>query len=372
MTYGYDDVGIVPARLSRFVSRSEVNPRYGGSLPIFTAPMDSVVNMENLDLWSNNGIIPIIPRNIPFDTRLRFLNERCNWVAVSEREFKDIFCTKDNNLRVTGMCSKFHVLIDVANGHRNIVLDLVKQGKELAQECGYEIEVMCGNIANPYTYIDYCEAGVDYVRLSIGSGQGCLTSSNVGTHYGIASLIDDVKQIKTNRETAGKFCTKIIADGGIRSYKHINIALALGADYVMIGGLFGKFFESASPIENMDFDEHERVLVNGVLTDYTKSDLLDEYTKRQFIKQYELLKGFKGMSTKEAQLLINPNATKLKTSEGKCMKQKVMYTMEQWAENYEDYLRSLMSYTNASTLEELKNNCTVKLISNSVKNSINQ
>ena len=59
---------------------------------------------------------------------------------------------------------------------------------------------MAGNIANPNTYIDYCEAGIDYVRIGIGGGDGCITSSNVAIHSGMVTLLDKISRIKFQRK----------------------------------------------------------------------------------------------------------------------------------------------------------------------------
>ena len=78
------------------------------------------------------------------------------------------------------------------------------------------------------------------------------------------------------------------------------------------------------------------------------------------------------MSTKEAQLSINPNIVNLKTSEGKCFTQTVKYTMEQWVNNFEDYLKSAMSYTDCLTLEEFKSKVSLNLVSEGTRNRVNK
>ena len=81
--YGYNDLTILPAVISMIKSRSEVNPfTKDGNLPIFTAPMSSVVNCENFELWKMNGIIPILPRNIDFEKRIEYF-KNFEWIAVS-------------------------------------------------------------------------------------------------------------------------------------------------------------------------------------------------------------------------------------------------------------------------------------------------
>ena len=77
-----------------------------------------------------------------------------------------------------------------------------------------------------------------------------------------------------------------------------------------------------------------------------------------------ITKKFIGMSTKEAQIAINAaleepigaDKKDLKTSEGCTKFMPVHYTIAQWIENLQDYLRSAMSYCDAKNLEEFRNN----------------
>ena len=65
LKYCYNDLSIVPAAISTITSRSECNPFYGDDmLPIFTAPMATIANIHNMDIWKENHIMPIIPRNV--------------------------------------------------------------------------------------------------------------------------------------------------------------------------------------------------------------------------------------------------------------------------------------------------------------------
>ena len=373
-TYAYRDLSILPAIVSSISSRKECNPYYDKMLPIFTAPMDSIVNEQNINEWIDNSITPIVPRNIEFLKRLDY-TYKGYWVAYSLSEFINVFCqdkayfTEENNLYIP----EVKVVIDIANGHMQKIFDVCKKAKEVAKENNYHLVIMAGNIANPDTYYEYCKAGVDYVRCGIGGGSGCLTSSNVGVHYGLASLILECRNIKEQLIKTGNLnYTKIIADGGIKGYRDAIIALACGADYVMIGGIFASFLESASPIIGLKYLEDGGILLNDKHISFTKEDLKVEENKRDLIKNYTLLKDFHGMSTKEAQLSINPNIVNLKTSEGKCFTQTVEYTMEQWVNNFEDYLKSAMSYTDCLTLEEFKSKVSLNLVSEGTRNRVNK
>ena len=254
--YSYNDFFIIPSEISKISHRSECNPFVdeeisnndrGRFLPIFTAPMSTVVDKRSFEKYIDNKIIPIVPRSMK-DDRWDYL-EAGYWVALSLEEFKERFVDNEGPFTKT-----YRVLIDVANGHMAILYDLVKQAKqnfERNKETFVKLIVMTGNIANPRTYFHAWEAGVDYIRCGIGSGEGCITSSNLGIHYPMATLIDRIYSTKIWYEKNGKIQKydppRIIADGGIRNYDDVIKALCLGANYVMIGGLFSRLAESPGP-----------------------------------------------------------------------------------------------------------------------------
>lgn len=400
--YGYNDVTIVPKRVSYKASRSECHPfDENNFLPIFTAPMATVVNVENFELWEKNFIYPILPRNIDYNIRLDYFKQG-KWVAFSLTETENII-----NMFSTGAISlsvKGKICIDIANGHMNKLIQLCKRIKSITND----IEIMTGNIANYETYKEYCDAKIDYVRVSIGSGAGCTTSSNTGIHYPIASLLDEINQVKGY--------TKVIADGGIRNYSDVIKALALGADYVMVGGLFSSFLESAAPMKSLlgdieykynmhyfpylnfaksdiawsafleDFNNYKQIQYfeeeteNNLVHAYLMVNLWDvntsEETKRFLIKYFNdskqcIEKSFFGMSTKIAQKMIK-DSNNLKTSEGTTKKFYVNYTMKQWVDNMIDYLRSAMSYCNSHNLKSFIGNQDLIVNSLNETNAVNK
>lgn len=353
----YDDVMIVPEAISNISSRSECNPYDDyGMLPIFTAPMSTVIDENNYKLFIHNGIHVVIPRTVDLRTRVEIMTkEFVPFVAMSIVETREFFLEKkydfyggwlfeNNKGHVSRLC------IDVANGHMFSLLELVK---ELKAKFGDTLEIMTGNIANPNTIRYYDMAGVDYCRVSIGTGSGCLTASNTGIYYPQFSLLEEIYNIKKEENLK----CKIVADGGIRGFRDIQKALIF-ADYVMVGGLFNKFIESAgettygkfyftvgdkkflNPIKNLLYTGRKvKKVTNKLISDVKFGNV-------------EVFKEFYGMSTKKAQCAMG--YTKLKTSEGIVKKNKVEFDIAGWVENETDYLKSAMSYTNSRTLEDYK------------------
>lgn len=372
-TLHYDDICIVPEIKTDIKSRSEckVLKNFHNSdyfyLPIFTAPMSTVVDFYNYMEYNKNHIIPIIPRSESIHRRIinLYTDRFYCFISFSLKEIKDEFIYKPVNSVLYNR--KTFICIDVANGHMSDLIGTIKSLKKLYPN----MVIMAGNIANPKTYELYEEAGCDYLRLNIGSGSGCTTSSNTGIGYSIFSLLKETYEIK--RKINGK--CQIIADGGIRNYDHIQKAL-IYADYVMIGGLFNQMFESAGKMEygNFYWKIFNKKIINPFKTLFYKGrkvshngSFIEWYESKRFKKLKELFingkvdlrKTFYGMSTKIAQKEMG-NKT-LKTSEGLVKKQNVKYTLNQWVENEIDYLRSAMSYTNSRTLDEYKESQWVRI-----------
>ena len=217
MKIGYDDITIVPERITTIESRKECNPYdENGMLPIFASCMSSVVSIQNVCKFNEAKINAVIPRSYSVSDRLKFLgagNEKTNFVAFSLEEAKSYFLDmKDATLKIikeycpSQDIKPVRICIDLANGHMQKLLNLVR---DLKKTWGKSIVIMTGNIANPRTYIDYENAGVDFCRCTIGSGNACLTASNTGVFYPIFSLLKEIWEIKM--EIRGK--CKIIADG---------------------------------------------------------------------------------------------------------------------------------------------------------------
>lgn len=374
--YGYNDVTIMPSPISTICHRSECVPttkKFRGYLPIFTAPMSTVVDENNYTEFVDNDIIPIIPRNVDIETRKNLINsKRMTWVALSLSEFEQLFikekCEFVDSLYV-------FVCIDIANGHMKQLYSIIHDAKKIFYDKFHDGEhymsVMMGNIANPHTIEliskfnldckqEFNDKGIDYVRVGIGGGDFCITSSNTGVHYPQASLIDKCHY----NASVNSFAPYIIADGGIKNYSDVVKALALGADFVMIGSLFVQAYESAAPtmIERLDNDSipHAYQFDNNLVTE-------DE--KRDFIKNNHLFKIGYGMASKNAQALISKTTS---TAEGIEKRKEVKYTLKQWTDNMKAYLQSAMSYCDCYNVEELWAKATCVINSSNEIQSVNK
>jgi hypothetical protein len=330
--FDFKDISLIPSSFSEITSRSEVNTyNSDGFLPIMVSPMDTVIDFDNYELFLDNDIQVCMPREekMVYNT----------FNSISLHEFEELI---ETNLTPN---YEFSVLVDIANGHIKKLHDLCRKFIENRIE-GQHI-LMVGNVANPKTYEILSEIGVDYVRVGIGGGSGCLTSANTGIHYPMAALIKECYDLKVKNG----FKTKIVADGGFRNYDDIIKAIALGADYVMLGGIFNKCLESCSPTE----------LFGVKITQKTANYV---WNNHKWMRKY-LKKSFRGMSTKDVQRKWGKSV--LTTSEGITKKNKVSYTLPQWKSNFRDYLKSAMSYTNSRTLDEFRGSEYVFITENALK-----
>jgi IMP dehydrogenase/GMP reductase len=365
--YTYEDVTIIPNVVSLVEHRSECIPLdEEGMLPLFTAPMDTVVNSKNFGMFENEMIHAILPRTESLDARIEN-SIRGRWSAYSLSEFEKVFC---NELEKLDEKNKIKALIDIANGHMSKSIDLVRAAKNIY---GDNIIIMVGNIANPKTYAEYARVGADYIRIGIGSGCGCLSSSNTGIHMPMATLIDETVEIKKSLEDEYKKLPKIIADGGIRNYRDIIKALALGADYVMIGSVFAKMLESAAP-KSAYSDEWLKLPIEIELEDLTDFTF-DNVGWRAKYNGKEIFLGdiratFYGMASREGQIALN--GAKTKTSEGIKKTLPVLYTMHGWSTNFMDYLRSAMSYLGVKDLNGVRDYANVIINSQNAVSAVNK
>lgn len=329
MVYSLDEICLIPNTTSTIEHRSDVNVFTNkNNYPIFTAPMSCIVDSKNYDALKEHRLNVIIPRSVSWAERLQFLKDGA-WVAVGFKEAQYIY--EHLELEVFTVTNTIRICIDQANGH---MMSLLKLCKDLKDRFGNKLKLMIGNIANPYTYREYAKTGVDYVRVGIGGGNVCTTSVQTGMHYPMGSLIIKCKEeqdyVRKSIELGAKYASvpKIIADGGFNRIDQCVKALALGADFVMLGKILAKSEEACGQI-------------------------VAERNKYGF-KSREYF----GMSTEKAQVIVN-NASLYpvdnfvpKHTEGQVKTVDVEYKLSEWLGDFEHALRSSMSYASATNLKQ--------------------
>lgn len=203
MLLDFDDLLILPEVLTDISSRKEVSVYdSNGMLPLFTAPMDTVINESNWMKFNENKIYSIIPRGMNKD--IISIEER-KWYSYGLDEFNEIFIDskKYHNTEKT-----FYALIDIANGHMIKLFEIAKKAKQIY---GDKLVLMVGNVANPKTYEEFAKIGVDYIRLGIGNGAGCFhenTKITTNNGYKEIALIEEGEEVLTHMNTYEKVVGK--------------------------------------------------------------------------------------------------------------------------------------------------------------------
>jgi len=112
----------------------------------------------------------------------------------------------------------------------------------------YNIPVGAGNIVDAEGFRYLVNAGADFIKVGIGGGSICITREQKGIGRGQATaLIDVVRERNQYLQETGIYIP-ICSDGGIVHDYHIALALAMGADFLMMGRYFARFDESPSKI----------------------------------------------------------------------------------------------------------------------------
>ena len=126
------------------------------------------------------------------------------------------------------------IVVDIAHGHSNNAINTVDMIKKAFSKC----ELIAGNVATGEGARDLINAGVDAVKVGVGSGSICIT--RIVTGSGVPQLTAVIDTVKV----ANEFNIPVISDGGIRTSGDAIKALAAGASSVMVGSIFGGTDES--------------------------------------------------------------------------------------------------------------------------------
>lgn len=126
------------------------------------------------------------------------------------------------------------LVVDIAHGHSENAINTIHMIKKAFPAC----ELIAGNVATGDGAKDLIRAGVDAVKVGVGSGSICIT--RVVTGSGVPQLTAVIDSVRVARD----YDIPVISDGGIRNSGDITKALAAGSSSVMVGSLFGGTDES--------------------------------------------------------------------------------------------------------------------------------
>lgn len=150
---------------------------------------------------------------------------------------------------------------------------------------GDSVKVGAGNVVDRDGFLFLAEAGADFVKVGIGGGSICITRETKGIGRGQATALIEVAAARDEYFTKTGVYVPICSDGGIVHDYHMTLALAMGADFLMLGRYFARFDESPT----------NKLMVNGA---YVKEYWGEGSNRARNWQRYDL-RGKSGLSFEE-------------------------------------------------------------------------
>ena len=113
---------------------------------------------------------------------------------------------------------------------------------------GEDVKIGAGNVVDREGFRYLAEAGADFIKVGVGGGSICITRETKGIGRGQASALMDVVDERNKYFEETEIYIPVCSDGGIVYDHHITLALAMGADFVMMGRYFARFDESPTRV----------------------------------------------------------------------------------------------------------------------------
>ena len=220
--------------------------------------------------------------------------------------------------------------IDSSEGYsewQKLTLDWIRE------RYGDAVKVGAGNVVDADGFRYLAEAGADFVKVGIGGGSICITREQKGIGRGQASALIDVCRARDEYFEETGVYVPVCSDGGIVYDYHMTLALAMGADFLMLGRYFARFDESPT----------RRLNVNG---NYVKEYWGEGSARARNWARYDM-GGAKKLSFVEGVDSYVPYAGPLKDNVDQSLTK----------------VRSTMCNCGALTLEELRDKAKITLVS---------
>lgn len=253
----YDDISIRP-------QRSPVNSRSDVSLestlvrditienPIISAPMDTVTESDMAQAMHDAGAVGIIHRYLSPEKQAEEIQKVDGVVGTTIGVGEGW----EDRLEKTINAGADFVCVDVAHGHMERAIDVVRETTELT-----DLPVMAGNVSTGEGAKDLAMAGAEAVKVGVGPGSHCLTREVAGVGVPQVTAVSEcVESLRLAQKTGQiEHDVSVVADGGIQKPGDMIKALLVGADTVMVGGLLGGCDESpAELVQTQDGEKYKR------------------------------------------------------------------------------------------------------------------
>ncbi|HHX52716.1 MAG TPA: GMP reductase [Erysipelothrix sp.] len=274
--FDYDDVLLIPAKcVVKSRKECDTSVKFGNhtfDLPVVPANMETIIDEDLAIYFAENNYFYVMHRFNPED-RFDFIKRMHNRgliasisVGIKDEEYGFIDSLKETNNIPE------YITIDIAHGHSEYVIKMVKYIKEHLPE----VFVIAGNVATPEAVRELENAGADATKVGVGPGKVCITKLKTGFGTGGWQL------------AAVRWCSKaarkpIIADGGIRSNGDIAKSIRMGATMVMVGSLFSG--HKQSPGKEVDIDGITYKEYYGSASEYQKGEYTNVEGKKELVVQ---------------------------------------------------------------------------------------
>jgi len=255
-------VGIVTGRDYR-VSRMAPDTKVGTFMTKFEnlicANEHTTLKEANDIIWENKlNCLPLIDG----EQRLKYFVFRKDYDSHKENENELIddskrfmvgagINTKDYAERVPALieAGADALCIDSSEGFtewQRITLNHVRE------KYGDKVKIGAGNVVDKDGFRFLADAGADFIKVGIGPSAICITREQKGIGRGQATAIIEVAQARDEYFEETGVYIPICSDGGIVHDYHMTLALAMGADFIMLGRYFSRFDESPTNIININ------------------------------------------------------------------------------------------------------------------------
>ena len=256
-------LGIVTSRDYR-VSRMDVNEKVSSFMTprekLITAPADTTLKEANDIIWDHKlNSLPIVDENdhlMYFVFRKDYASHKAHPQELLDSKKRYLvgagINTRDYATRIPALLEAGVdvLVIDSSEGYTCWQAKTIQWVRE---NYGDTVKIGAGNVVDREGFRFLAEAGADFVKVGIGGGSICITRETKGIGRGQATAVIEVAEARDEYFKETGIYVPICSDGGIVHDYHMTLALAMGADFLMLGRYFARFDESPTP----------KVLVNG-------------------------------------------------------------------------------------------------------------
>lgn len=247
-------LGIVSSRDYR-VSRMDVTTKVSQFMTplakLVTAPKDTSLKEANDIIWAHKlNSLPIIDdegKLMYFVFRKDYSEHKANPNEILDSQKRYIvgagINSRDYETRVPALVDAGAdvLCIDSSEGYscwQKKTIDFIRE------RYGDSVKVGAGNVVDRDGFLFLAEAGADFVKVGIGGGSICITRETKGIGRGQASALIEVAAARDEYYEKTGVYIPVCSDGGLVHDYHMTLALAMGADFLMMGRYFARFDES--------------------------------------------------------------------------------------------------------------------------------